>query len=442
MPPGDDTIFALASAPGRSGVAVIRVSGAAAGNALRALSRAHLPEPRLASLRRLHDEEGHVLDEALVLWFAGPHSFTGEDIAEFHIHGGRAIRESVLEVLGRIGGLRPAEAGEFTRRAVENGRLDLTRAEAIADLVDAETPAQARQAFRQYDGALADLYEGWRRELAKALAHAEAAIDFAEDEVPEEAATLARAEIAKIIKQIQVHMQDSRRGEILREGLHLAVIGPPNAGKSSLINALARRDVAIVSDIPGTTRDVIEARLNLGGYPVIVADTAGLREAGEAIEAEGVRRALARAESADLVLLLLDGSAADPLAGLPEGAAEHADITVWNKADLTWPKPRDGIRLSLKDGEGLSDLLSALQALAKDRLEGPSEAPALTRPRHRHALEEAERALSRAQVAPLDKPELMAEDLRLALRAVGRITGRVDIEELLDIVFRDFCIGK
>ena len=435
--PGD-TIFALASAPGRAGVAVVRVSGPKAGAAVRALTKAPTPEPRTALLRRLHDEEGVDLDEALVLWFAGPASFTGEDVAEFHIHGGRAIRESVLGVLSRVGGLRPAEAGEFTRRAVENGRIDLTRAEAIADLVDAETPAQARQALRQYDGALADLYEGWRTQLARALAHAEAAIDFAEDEVPDEILAASKAQVAQILKEIQGHMRDSRRGEVLREGLHLTVIGPPNAGKSSLINALARRDVAIVSDVPGTTRDVIEARLNLGGYPVIVADTAGLRQTGEAIEAEGVRRALARAESADLVLLLLDGSAEYPLAGLPKDT--RADLLVWNKSDLAAPSPRDGLKLSLKTGEGLNELLAALEGLATIKLEGASDAPALTRPRHRHALEQAAADLSRALTA--ETPELMAEDLRLALRAIGRITGRVDIEELLDIVFKDFCIGK
>ncbi len=437
-----DTIFALASAPGRSGVAVIRVSGTQAEASVRALTRAAAPQPRSVSLRRLYDEEGGALDEALVLWFAAPASFTGEDVAEFHVHGGRAVRDGVLDVLSRIGGLRPAEAGEFTRRAVENGRIDLTRAEAIADLVDAETPAQARQALRQYDGALADLYEGWRRELSKILAHVEAAIDFAEDEVPEQALKRAATNTRKITKQLQRHMNDARRGEMLREGLHLTVIGPPNAGKSSLINALAKRDVAIVADTPGTTRDVIEVRLNLSGYPVIMADTAGLREASEAIEAEGVRRALARAESADAVLLVLDGSAAEPSADLPEKAAQKADLLVWNKADLSWPGAREGLCLSLKTGVGLDELLARITELAKQKLESPAESPALTRPRHRHALEQAVAALTRAVNAPSDKPELMAEDLRLALRAIGRITGRVDIEELLDIVFKDFCIGK
>ncbi|HWF63693.1 MAG TPA: tRNA uridine-5-carboxymethylaminomethyl(34) synthesis GTPase MnmE, partial [Rhizomicrobium sp.] len=300
------TIFALASAPGRAGVAVVRVSGPQAGTALRTLA-GELPLPRTASLRTLR-HRGAEMDRALVLWFPAPGSFTGEDVAEFHLHGGRAVREALFGAFADLG-LTPAEPGEFSRRAVEHGRLDLTRAEAIADLVDAETPAQLRQALRQYDGALADLYEGWRAQLIAALALAEAAIDFSDDGVGETEFDAARAEAKKIIAAIEAHLDDHRRGEALREGLKLTILGPPNAGKSSLINALAKRDAAIVSEIPGTTRDVIELRLNLGGYLVHVADTAGLRNTKDAIEAEGVRRALAQAQSSDLVLLLRDGTA-------------------------------------------------------------------------------------------------------------------------------------
>ena len=320
------TIYALASAPGRAGVAVVRVSGAGAKDALVALA-GDLPPPRMATLRTLR-HAGAEIDRALVLWFPGPQSFTGEDVAEFHTHGGRAVRESLFAALGDLGA-RPAGPGEFSRRAVEHGRFDLTRAEAIADLVEAETPAQLRQALRQYDGALAALYEGWGGRLLAALAHAEAAIDFSDDGVGGEEFAAARTAAAEIIKEIQAHMNDGRRGEALREGLRLAIVGPPNAGKSSLINALAQRDAAIVSDIPGTTRDVIELRLNLGGYLVHVADTAGLREASNAIEAEGVRRALAKAETSDLVLLLLDGTVpyTDQIALTP-------DLVVWNKRDL------------------------------------------------------------------------------------------------------------
>jgi tRNA modification GTPase len=433
------TIYALSTAPGRAGVAVIRVSGPEAGHALSALTGGPPPAPRVATRVRLRDAEGRQIDEGLILHFASPASFTGEDVAEFHIHGGRATVGAVLSALGVLG-LRPAEAGEFTRRAVENGKLDLTQAEAIADLVDAETDAQRRQALRQYDGALAALYEGWRADLIRAGAWAEAAIDFSDEELPTDTFTRVRAGITEILEQLRKHLNDSRRGEVLREGLHLTIIGPPNAGKSSLINALARRDVAIVAETAGTTRDVIEVRMDLGGYPVILADTAGLRAASEAIEAEGVRRALARAEEADLVLLLLDGSAANPFTGLPPNT--RGDLVVFNKSDLPWPTGRDGLPISLKTGDGMDALINALTAKVRERLDQPNEAPLLTRARHRHALEDAARSLEQALTAQDDQPELMAEDLRLALRALGRLTGRVDIEELLDVVFKDFCIGK
>jgi tRNA modification GTPase len=429
-----ETIFALASAAGRAGVAVVRVSGPGSGPALAALS-GDLPLPRAARLRTLKDRNG-VIDSALVLWFPAPHSFTGEDVAEFHIHGGRATRERLFEALAELGA-RLAGPGEFSRRAVEHGRLDLTQAEAIADLVDAETPAQLRQALRQYDGALADLYEGWRAALIGALGRAEAAIDFSDDGVGEMEFAAARDRATQIIRAIQNHMDDGRRGEALREGLKLAIIGPPNAGKSSLINALARREAAIVSEIPGTTRDVIELRLNLGGYLVQVADTAGLRETGDAVEAEGVRRALAQAGTSDLVLLLRDGTA--PYTDYP---GVTPDLLIWNKSDLPGFQKQDGISLSLKSGEGLTDLIANLTAMAAERLETKDQTPALTRPRHREALSLALESLRHALTAPDDQPELFAEDLRLALRAIGRITGRVDVEELLDAVFRDFCIGK
>jgi len=434
-----DTIYALSTAPGRAGVAIIRVSGPEVVRALSALTGKSPPPARVATVARLRDAAGRTIDEGLILYFASPESFTGEDVAEFHVHGGRATVGAALSALAALG-LRPAEAGEFTRRAVENGKLDLTQAEAIADLVDAETDAQRRQALRQYDGALAELYEGWRADLIRAGAWAEAAIDFSDEELPADNFARVRAAISEILGQLRKHLDDSRRGEVLREGLHLAIIGPPNAGKSSLINALSRRDVAIVAETAGTTRDVIEVRMDLGGYPVILADTAGLHAASEAIEAEGVRRALARAEAADLVLLLLDGSAADPFAGLPPNT--QGDLIVFNKSDLRWPAKRDGLPISLKTGTGMDAMIEALTAKVRERLEQPNEAPLLTRARHRHALEDAARSLDQALAAQDDQPELMAEDLRLALRALGRITGRVDIDELLDVVFKDFCIGK
>jgi tRNA modification GTPase len=430
-----DTIYALSTAPGRAGLAVVRVSGPLAFDTLKRLTGKEDFTPRHATMARFRACDGGEIDSGLVLWFAGPASFTGEDVAEFHIHGGHAIAASMLRSISAAKGLRPAEPGEFTRRAVENGKFDLTRAEALADLIDAETEAQRKQALRQYEGALEELYEGWRARLIRASAWAEASIDFADEEIPEEAMAVSRNAAAEILKEIQAHLNDSRRGEILRNGVRLTVVGKPNAGKSSLVNALVRRDVAIVSETAGTTRDVIEVHLDLGGYPVILADTAGLRESGEAIEAEGVRRALARAEAGDLTLALLDGTAADPSAGLPK-----ADLTVWNKSDLPWPRPRDGLRISAQTGEGLPELIEALTGLVAERFQQNAANPPLTRARHRHALEEAAAALDRALAAP--EAELMAEDLRLALRSLGRITGRVDIEELLDVVFRDFCVGK
>ena len=431
-----DTIFALASAPGRAGVAVVRVSGPRAAEAIRQLTGREPPSERKAVLRTLYDKSiNDRIDAALILFFAAPHSYTGENISEFQVHGGRAVTAALLTALGRLAGFSPRRGREFTRRAVENGRLDLTQAEAIADLVSAETDAQRRLALRQYDGRLAELYEGWRSRLIRAAAWIEAGIDFADEDIPADAAAQSRNALGAILQEIEAHLNDGRRGEILREGLHVAVIGPPNAGKSSLVNALARRDVAIVSDIAGTTRDVIEVRLDLGGYPVILADTAGLREPGDSIEREGVRRALARAESADLRLLVLDGALGSPT--MP--GEMIADIVVRNKADIASEKTSLGLWVSAKTGEGLSELVAALAERAAKLLSG-GEAPVLTRARHRHALEEAARSLAAALKTA--EPELAAEHIRVALRSIGRITGRVDLDELLDVVFRDFCIGK
>ena len=428
-----DTIYALASAHGRAGVAVVRVSGPNASLALAKIAGLSGPEPRRAIMRPLTARDGEMIDDALVLWFVSPASFTGEDVAEFQVHGGRAIIDALLAELAALPGLRPAEPGEFTRRAVENGKLDLTRAEAIADLVDAETEGQRRQALRQYEGALAMLYDGWRSRLIKASAWAEAAIDFSEEEIPLNILMKSRAEVAEILAEIRHHLDDSRRGEIVREGIHLAIIGPPNAGKSSLLNALAKRDVAIVSETPGTTRDVIEVKLDIAGYPVIASDTAGLRETSDAIELEGVRRAINTADAADLTLLLLDGS--NPA----EGPWPPTDLIVWNKSDLPHGD-RKGLRISVRTGDGVEALLGEIARLVEKKFERPEEPPPITRARHRHALASAAGSLGRVGTA--SEPELIAEDMRLAMRALGRITGRVDIEDLLDVIFRDFCIGK
>ena len=430
-----DTIFALATAPGRAAIAVIRVSGPRAKEAAQRLCRREDLTERRTYFRTLFDlSTCEPIDQAIVLYFAAPHSDTGENSTEFQVHGGRAIVARVTQSLLALC-LRPAEPGEFSRRAVENGRLDLTRAEAIADLVNAETEAQLRLALAQHGGSLNRLYEDWRARLIRAAAWVEAGIDFADEDIPASAHENSLQLLAEIEHEMGVHLADNRRGEILREGLHVAVIGPPNAGKSSLVNALAQRDVAIVSDVPGTTRDVIEVRLDLAGFPVILADTAGLRESDDAIEQEGVRRARARAEAADLRLLVLDGNAPE----IHGKSAAAAEIVVRNKSDLAQERSRDGLWLSAKTGEGIPQLIEELTRRAADRL-GGGEAAVITRARHRQALQEAARQLARARDEA--QPELRAECVRLALRAVGRITGRVDLDELLDVVFRDFCIGK
>jgi len=426
-----DTIFALSTAPGRGGIAVLRISGPNA-LAVEALVSSPLPPVRKASIRTLFGKGSDRIDQVLVVVFSGPRSFTGEDVVELHCHGGRAVVAAVLAELNGFPGFRPAEPGEFTRRAVEAGKLDLTQAEALADLIDAETEAQRRQALRQYGGALSTLYEDWRARLIRASAWLEAVIDFPDEEVPHEALETSRRDLDSIRSEIAGHLKDGRRGEILREGLQVAIIGAPNAGKSSLVNALARREVAIVSDVPGTTRDVIEVRLDLKGYPVVLSDTAGLRESEDAIEREGVRRARARAASADVRVLVVDGTA-------PQGETEPADLVVYSKADLVTVR-KDGLWISAGTGEGMEALIDRLTVFAKDGLEG--EALVLTRVRHRFALEEAEISLARALEYGPEDSELAAEEVRRAMTAIGRITGRVDLDELLDVVFRDFCIGK
>ncbi len=440
------TIFALATSSGRAGIAVLRVSGPGAGAAIAALTRRPVPPARRASLRRLADPRGgEALDDALVLWFPGPSSFTGEDVAEFHIHGGGAVVAGVSEVLGRLPGCRLAQAGEFTRRAFENGRLDLTEVEGLADLIAAETAAQRRQALRQLDGELGALYEGWRARLIRVLGHAEADIDFPDEDLPQGLAAAIRPEIGDLAAEIARHLDDGRRGERLREGLSIAIIGAPNAGKSSLLNRLARRDAAIVSATAGTTRDVIEIHLDLGGYPLVIADTAGLRDGGDDIEAEGVRLALARAKAADLKLAVFDAAAWPAADSATAALVDDDTIVVLNKIDLgtskTPPMPngRPMVAVSALTGAGVEVLLSAIEREAARRL-NVSASPVLTRARHREALEGCVAALRRGLVAGL--PELAAEDLRLAARALGRITGRVGVDDILDVVFREFCIGK
>lgn len=365
-------------------------------------------------------------------------------MAELHVHGGPAVIAAVLDALSAMDGLRAAEPGEFTRRAFLNGKLDLTEVEGIGDLIAARTEAQRRQAVRQADGELGRLYDGWRETLIGLLAHLEATIDFPDEDLPAHITEQIGQGISSLVDRIAQHIDDGRRGEQLRQGLDIAIVGPPNAGKSSLLNWLARRDAAIVSETAGTTRDVIEVVLDLGGYPVTLADTAGLRAAADRIEEEGVRRARRRAVSADLRVVVLDGTDPDA-AGQVADLIDRSSIVVLNKADLgasviEIESPNLGCHgISVATGAGLAGFLDALTALVADRI-GLTAEPALTRARHREALEACLAALRRSREAVL--PELMAEDLRLAMRELGRITGRVDVEDLLDVIFRDFCIGK
>lgn len=428
-----DTVFAIATGAGRAALAVLRISGPASGAALRALC-GKIPTPRRASVRLLKDALGLPLDRALVLWLPGPASYTGEDSVELHLHGGRAVIADVSEALVTLG-LRPAEPGEFSRRAFINGRMDLIEAEGAADLVAAETAAQRRQALRQLDGAVGTLLHGWAAMLIGMAARQEALIDFPDEELPPEIAAAMLHELASLRDAMRRHLDDGRRGERLREGLVFAIAGPPNAGKSTLINAITQRDVAIVSPLPGTTRDVLEARIELGGVPVTLLDTAGLRDTDDQVEAEGVRRTLARLADADLVIHLTEAGQM-PAATLP---SHRLVLHVATKIDLVVSTAAYSMSISAVTGEGIDQLLEVLasHARALTQAEGP---PPLTRARHRAALLEAAGRLDAAIAAVL--PELMAEDIRLALRALGRITGRVGVEDILDSVFRQFCIGK
>jgi tRNA modification GTPase len=449
-----DTIFALASAPGRAAVAIMRLSGPRAGAAVRALSGA-APKSRRPSLRRLsRPGDGAPLDQALVLWFAGPHSYTGEDVVELHLHGGAAVIDGVTDALLALG-LRLAEPGEFTRRAFEAGKLDLSQAEAIGDLVEAETDAQRRQALAQLDGELARRHAAWREALVEALALLEAAVDFPDEDLPAEVARGAAPLIGDVSREIDAALAEGERGERVREGFRVALIGPPNAGKSSLLNALAGRDAAIVTATPGTTRDIIEVALNLGGYRVVVGDTAGLREPRGAIEAEGVRRAAALAGSADLRLVVVDAGAKDQRWREAAALARPGDFCLLNKRDLAPPPAGQAVAawaaahglacldLAVTRGLGLAALREALTGRVVQALSG-GEFPAATRARHRQDLTAARGHLTRAAralAAPVEV-ELAAEDVRLAARSLARVTGRVDPEDVLDRVFARFCIGK
>ncbi|SPU42041.1 tRNA uridine-5-carboxymethylaminomethyl(34) synthesis GTPase MnmE [Brevundimonas diminuta] len=435
-----DTIFALATPPGRGAIAVLRLSGSATETALTALGAGGLT-PRLASVRSLR-HEGRLIDEALVLRFVAPRSYTGEDSAELHLHGGRAVVEAASTALIALG-LRPAEPGEFTRRAFQNGRMDLAQAEAVADLIDAETDAQKSQALGQLDGALSAAYAGFRRDLLKALSLVEAEIDFPDEEVPDNLARTAGPVLDALAADLRAALADSDRGRRVREGYRIVLIGETNAGKSSLFNALVAREAAIVTPIAGTTRDVLDADIMIGGYAVTLSDTAGLRDSDDPVEAEGIRRARLRAEGADLRLWVRSPSTegdTDPAFGF----IHSSDLQVLNKSDLgavaTAPD-LEALSVSTTTGQGLSELHDWIAArLARD-LSG-ADFPAVTRERHRRRLAEALAAVEAGRRALDLAPEMAGDDLRRAADALARVTGAIGVEDILGEVFSSFCIGK
>ncbi len=425
--PGE-TIFAQATGAGRGGIAIIRISGPEAGTLLDGFTLPR-PEPRYATLRRLRAADGHILDRALVLWFPGPASYTGEDCVELHLHAGAAVIEAVSEALRKAGG-RPAEPGEFTRRAFELGRIDLVEAEGIADLIDAETETQRRQAVAQSTGVLSQLYRGWSTQLRALVASQEASIDFPAESVIGEEHDLDEG-IADLEATLLGHLVDGTRGEFLRQGLKIAVIGAPNVGKSTLINALTRREGSIVSDRPGTTRDIIEARTILGDVPVTLIDTAGLRESEDFVEQEGVRRARQAARDADLIISVTCGNDVSDQAW-PES------LWVCNKIDIA-SAPAGALGVSARSGDGI-DVLRETLARSVRALTLGAPVPVMTRERHRSCLQACAAHLGEAR--RLETPELRGEELRLALDHLGRLTGHIGIEDVLADIFSTFCIGK
>lgn len=437
-----NTIFALSTAAGKSGVAIIRISGADAAQSVVPFGTT-LPPPRLAALRSLLLADGVLLDRALVLYFPAPHSFTGEDVVELHMHGGRSIIRAVLAQLGALPGFRMAEPGEFTRRAFLNGKMDLTGAEGLADLIDADTEAQRRQAVRAMQGHAEVFFSRLREAMIRTLAYLEAYIDFPDEDIPDAVLAEVDSEMAAIIRQIEMQLQGARANERVREGVRIAIIGPPNAGKSSLLNMLAGREAAIVSHRAGTTRDVIEVQMDIGGYPAILIDTAGIREHEDEIEAEGIRRTMREARNADLKICLFEN---EPVFDDPalQPLLDDRTLLVRNKSDLSdWsatPYAREIFFISVKQGRGIEKLLESILARI---VEGVSKEPSfVTRERHALHLRAARDHLTSARANATLALELRCEELRRAAVEIGKITGRIDVEEILGHIFSQFCIGK
>jgi tRNA modification GTPase len=445
----NDTIVARITGAGRAAVAVLRISGPDTQSFVQGLAGS-MPAPRLATLRTLRGAAGETIDRALILWMPAPDSFTGEDCAEFHVHGGPAVIEAVTAALTGAGA-RPAQPGEFSRRVFANGKLDLLQAEAVADLVDAETDAQRRQALGQLGGEASRRYEGWRARLIRALALIEAEIDFPDEDLPGAVAQEARPSLASLADELRESLSDARRGQQVRDGYRIALIGAPNAGKSSLFNALLQREAAIVSPRPGTTRDIVEAQLRIGGFSVTLADTAGLRATDDDVEAEGVRRAEAWSGGAALRLLVIDPTAEAEFARAEEARA-RGDIIVLSKSDLlaaytpealAWAGSggEETLRATASEAGGVDELVAAIERRVQADL-GAAEQPLVTRARHEFALRSALGFLEAAMAALVTAPERAAEDVRAAVNALESIVGRVDREAVLDQLFASFCIGK
>ena len=442
------TIYALSSGPGISGIAVIRVSGKHTAEVVKKLTSARLPTPRVATLRKFNKNgQKEMIDEGVILWFPAPNSYTGEDLAEFHVHGSRAVINAMHNAISKIKNCRLAEPGEFTRRAFQNGRINLLKAESIADLISSETEIQRKQALKIMSGKSSDRFNSWREKLIKILSHIEAKIDFPEEDLPKNILNMIQKTCREVEKDIKKTLNDQRVGERIREGFKISIVGPPNSGKSSLLNYLSKRDAAIVSEIAGTTRDVIETHLNLDGYPVIVSDTAGIRNSKNEIEKKGIKIALKRAEDADLNLVIVSAKNVGFSRVLTKLLTKNA-ILVVNKIDLIKVKPNNKFKkynhilISIKKGKNLNKLISKIKSKLKNKFT-TTEDILITRERHRQNLincvQHLEKFQRKKSAQDFDKA---AEDLRLATRHLGMIVGKVDVEELLGSIFNDFCIGK
>ena len=442
------TIYALSTGPGVSGIAVVRVSGKEAAEVVKQLTGDDLPAPRVAVLKKLKNSNtNEMIDEGIVLWFPGPNSYTGEDLAEFHVHGSRAVVSALHSSISGIKNCRLAEPGEFTKLAFQNGKINLLKAEGIADLVSAETEIQRKQAVEIMSGKSSDKFTSWRAKLLKILAHVEAKIDFPDEDLPKDILDEIQKTSNQVSKEIEKVLDDQKVGERIREGFKIAIVGPTNAGKSSLLNYLSKRDVAIVSEIAGTTRDVIETHLNLDGYPVVVSDTAGIRESKNEIEKKGIKLALNRAEDADLKLIIVDAKSVDFTSVLKELIDENA-ILVVNKSDLLVGninnelKKHDHILVSIKNNLNLDKLILKIKKKLENKFISYGDI-LITRERHRQHLEQCISHLKNFKNKNGSEDyDKAAEDLRLATRHLGMIVGKVDVEEILGSIFNDFCIGK